>query len=60
MTPYDTDSPNRRLTVAEAEAHFAKLKVEKSKKEKRAAATRRRNATALGRAIAEAVANDKA
>lgn len=60
MTVTDKDNPNRRLTVAEAEAHFAKLKAERSKKAKRAAATRRRNATGLGRAIAEAVANDKA
>jgi hypothetical protein len=56
----DIDYPNRRLTVAEAEAHFAALKVERSKKAKRAAATRRRNGAALNRAIAEATTNDKA
>jgi len=55
----DIDNPNHRPTVAEAEAHFAKLKGDRSKKAKRAAATRRRNGAALNRAIAEAVANDK-
>lgn len=56
----DIDNPNRRMTAAEADAHFAALKVERSKKAKRAAATRRRNGAALSQAIAEAVANDKA